>query len=63
MTCNTTWLRGAPAAGALISNLRQHREVPMTRKHQSGATRASAVLPRERTTARGVKPSQEGDAR
>ncbi len=33
MTCNTTWFRGAPAPGALISNLRQHREVPMRRKH------------------------------
>ena len=33
MTCSTTWARGAPAPGALISNLRQHREVPMRRKH------------------------------
>ena len=33
MTCNTSWFRGAPAPGALISNLRQHREVPMRRKH------------------------------
>jgi Thrombospondin type 3 repeat len=33
MTCNASWFRGAPAPGALISNLRQHREVPMRKKH------------------------------
>jgi hypothetical protein len=32
MTCKTTWFRGALAPGALISNLRQHREVPIRRK-------------------------------
>jgi Thrombospondin type 3 repeat len=32
MTCNTTRFRGALAPGTLISNLRQHGEVPIRRK-------------------------------
>jgi Thrombospondin type 3 repeat len=32
MTGSTTSFRGAPAPGALISNLRQHREVPMRKR-------------------------------
>jgi Thrombospondin type 3 repeat len=32
MICNTSWFHGVPAPGALISNLRQHREVPMRKK-------------------------------
>jgi hypothetical protein len=32
MTGSTTWFRGAPKPGTLISKLRRHREVPMRRK-------------------------------
>ena len=33
MTCKARWFHGAPAPEALISNLRQHREVPMRKKN------------------------------
>ena len=32
MTCKTRWFHGATAPGTLLSNLRQHREVPMRKK-------------------------------
>jgi hypothetical protein len=43
MTGSTTWSRGAPAPGALISNLRQQREVPMRKRFASNLLGSLAI--------------------